>query len=998
MPIPSTPTIWQSLPDTIRQRFVSASSQASSRGRAVYRTYDSLAQRPVAIKAYVHEKPTHSQALVDEYTRLRALDHRNIVQALELFRDEAGIARAFSMEWLEGLSPIQWVWRDLSEGDPHALSELQTLDFDDGLVLKHVRDRAKTNVKGGRASSIADLEVHRLSMRERERLEHLAAQLFDALAYLREAHVIHGDIKHSNLRVIDGGRLVLFDFGAVPLLREQLAAYEFSPDYAAPEVLHGALPTFSSEVYSAAVVLFETATRRRFCTSSRKSFHFRLRELRRSGVDISLARGIATCLSSDPRNRPLASEFQRWFARRRLRFSGALSHENLSDQGTQQQVAEVVSARLRETAGELVVLMGDTGTAKTTIAAQIVSAWTDQPRSLVIWIGGQPSNQDSYHSLRDLVQGLEDASRAIDAPGLRDAWHEAENDPVFRALMRRRHVIEPDPLALHLSSDTQAQFRVLDRIGRLFQLVSQAHELLVVFDDLEWLDADSYLAFQTMMTRPQSPPRVRFLVTTRPSSSTFQRLDQVVEAAGRPIFLQRLEPLTPRDQFLLVQEIIGEAPSDALMTSLHSVCRGHASMLTWVSRWLVEAERIEGPPPSLSEIVAAKLDALLDHERQLIELMAVANHPLPTRVLAHFADEPILEVITKLEVLGLVEPLSPRSPDEYTLPQATLRHVILAGLNDEKQQELLTLLVPVLASEMRASSEYIGKLWIRLGHEKEGRKWLLQAAHDAHRQLGFFKAAELYREVLARSPQEERPAIHLQLAEAYEQLGELTRAAGHLLEASRQVETGRSIDLRTQAAELLFTAGADARARHVLERVLENLNCAPYPGMLKQGRTWLKERGAFLRYIESNDILTLLEERSASDSWHLRRIKAYHLASTVLGQHSLPRALFYHQQSARLTLRGAPAPLVRAVLGWEMVFVAMPGPIFRGQLVALQTAFDTLSEAPFSLTARDRMHMLLLSGTAALGIGRTSDAIRHYERTLTIYFEEYVGAPWTALT
>lgn len=991
MTSPSTSNDWQNLPEAIRRQFVSASSQTSTNGRLVYRALDTLTLRQTAIKISLHANATQYQALESEFIRLQALDHRNIVRALEIFRNERGQPVAFSMEWLEGRSPMPWVWRDVVDEELQSGADLQTLDFEDRLL-----NEARIHLSGPLPPLLEnDLDVHVLSSRGRERFEHMASQLFDVITYLREQGTIHGDIKHSNIRIEDGGRLVLFDFGAVPATGERSEAFQLTPEYAAPEVLRGERPSFSSDLFSAAVVLFETATRRRFCASSRKSYHFRLRELRRSGVDIPLARGIATCLSSDPSERPLASEFQRWFARRRLRLLDA-SKDNLIKQSTQERLADDISRRLRLTPKELTLLIGEAGTAKSTIISHIAGDWVQQPNSYVIWVNGYAYSNENFQALRGLSQGLEDAYRAINDPELHRIWHEAMADPAFRALLRRSDTYDEQQDDVPLHADTQTRLRILNRIVGLFERIAIKNQLLVVFDDVQWLDTDSQQAFHQMLSQPREP-RLRFLIATRPSLD-LTRFRELSAIAGRSINEQIILPLSRQDQRLLVEDILGEPPTDALLDALSQSCSGNALLLSWATRWAIDEERVSDPPPTLNEIIRARLLSLRANERRLVELLAIAEYPLSARVLAHFAEEPLHEALGKLEAVGFTEPLSPRTPDEYHIPHTRLQRAIRAEITPDHERDLLMALLPVAVEEMRDSPELVGRLWSRLQHKKEARTWLLRAAHDAKRRLAFFKAAELYSEVLALSTDDQRPALHLSLGETYEHLGEMETAGDHLLEASRQLEAGRSIDLRTQAASLFATAGAEYKARTALTGVLEELNCEQFRGIQSFNPQWVLKRGGFRRYLADHDIFELTESLSASDVWHVRRIKVYHIASTVAGQINLAESLFYHRLSAALALRGAPLDLLRTVFGWELIFMALPGPPVRAHVLTLQVAFDALHDQRFQLHAIDQVRYYMITGTASLGMGRVNDAAAQFARTIDIFFTEYVRLPWMALT
>jgi serine/threonine-protein kinase len=190
---------------------------AGAMGR-VYRGFDPLVRRPVAIKTLKRELLLPSQA--DD--------------ALRRFRREAQAAGALSHPHIVNVFDV---------GDDYIVMELL-----DGTSLQALLRE--------RGSLALDLTLT------------LLRPVADALDHAHAAGVIHRDIKPGNIMVLADGRPKLMDFGLARL--ESASATRpgevfGSPSYMAPEQVAGDEITPRADVYALAVVAYE-------CLAGRKPF------------------------------------------------------------------------------------------------------------------------------------------------------------------------------------------------------------------------------------------------------------------------------------------------------------------------------------------------------------------------------------------------------------------------------------------------------------------------------------------------------------------------------------------------------------------------------------------------------------------------------------------------------------------------------------------------------------------------------------------------------
>lgn len=144
----------------------------------------------------------------------------------------------------------------------------------------------------------------------------IALQLCAGLAEAHRNHVIHGDLKSSNVmlsKTPDGARrAVILDFGLAQRSDDALASGG-TPGYMAPELLRGEAPSVASDIYAMGVVLREmTGSRYPVVAASEPDELSTVTVHQSAGTAMPISavppksrwgRVIARCLEEQPRNR-----------------------------------------------------------------------------------------------------------------------------------------------------------------------------------------------------------------------------------------------------------------------------------------------------------------------------------------------------------------------------------------------------------------------------------------------------------------------------------------------------------------------------------------------------------------------------------------------------------------------------------------------------------------------------------------------------------------------
>ncbi len=209
----------------------------------VYRAFDPVHGRQVALKTLPNTDPTLLSRFKREFRLAEELNHPHVARLFELTSE--GEKWFFTMELVDGVELLQYVI--------HGPSQFSVVPSEGA------------SIEGG-----SELQITReLNPAEQiERLRDGFSQLTDAVDALHASGIIHRDVKPSNVLVTRNGRVVLLDFG---LIAETDSSGSYLSEhqqvmgtvaYMSPEQAACDPVTPASDWYSMGVMLYEALTGR----------------------------------------------------------------------------------------------------------------------------------------------------------------------------------------------------------------------------------------------------------------------------------------------------------------------------------------------------------------------------------------------------------------------------------------------------------------------------------------------------------------------------------------------------------------------------------------------------------------------------------------------------------------------------------------------------------------------------------------------------------------
>jgi tetratricopeptide (TPR) repeat protein len=403
-------------------------------------------------------------------------------------------------------------------------------------------------------------------------------------------------------------------------------------------------------------------------------------------------------------------------------------------------------------------------------------------------------------------------------------------DPVLQdtvpALLVLLDALPEDSPFLKLDPPQRRQ-RMLDGLKRVLLRESQEEPLLLVFEDLHWIDSETQALLNSLV---ESLPTARLLLLVN------YRPEYHHGWGGKAYYTQlRLDPLPPVSAEEFLQALLGDDPSLAPLTQLLIArTQGNPFYLEESVRTLVETGVLVGEPgtyrlaqalptiqvpATVQAMLAARIDRLPPEEKRLLQTAAVIGTEVPLPLVQAIAELPEVALHRGLEHLQAAEFLYETQlfPERaYTFKHALTHEVAYSSLLQERRRVLHARIVEALEglAEDRLT-EHVERL---AQHALRGEVWDKAITYCQHAAGASAHSRMAFREAVAYYEQAFQALAHLPEDGDTRVLAiDLRLAVGQPLHAL--AEYGRRLTLLGEAEAL--AQALDDRAR--LGRVLNTM-------------------------------------------------------------------------------------------------------------------------------------------------------------------------------
>jgi tetratricopeptide (TPR) repeat protein len=387
--------------------------------------------------------------------------------------------------------------------------------------------------------------------------------------------------------------------------------------------------------------------------------------------------------------------------------------------------------------GQIVAMVGEAGVGKSRLVYEFTQA--DVSRTWLVLEGASVSygKATPYFPVLDLLRRYMHLEERDEARTIRAkvTGHVLTLDttlqdiiPALLALLD----VAPDESPFLKLDPAQRRQRTLDALKRLLLRESHVQPLLLVFEDLHWIDAET----QTLLDS---------LVGSLPTASLLLLVNYRPEYqhgwGSKTYYAQlRLDPLPPASAAEVLAVLLGDAPSLAPLTQiLMARTEGNPFFLEESVRTLVETGVLVGErgayrlahalptiqvPATVQAVLAARIDRLPPEEKTLLQTAAAIGTEVPVPLLQAIAELPEAVVhrgLTHLQAAEFLYETRLFPERDFTFKHALTHEVAYNGLLQGRRRGLHTRIVEALE---RLAADRLAEQVDRLAyHALRGEVW-----------------------------------------------------------------------------------------------------------------------------------------------------------------------------------------------------------------------------------------------------------------------------------
>lgn len=482
--------------------------------------------------------------------------------------------------------------------------------------------------------------------------------------------------------------------------------------------------------------------------------------------------------------------------------------------------------------GQIVALVGEPGVGKSRLLWEFTHSHRTQG-----WLALESGSVSygkatAYRPLIDLlrvyfrIEERDDARRLLEKITGKLLTLDKSLEPTLPALLALLDVGVEDTEWQRLHP-TQRRTRTLDACKRLLLRESQVQPLVLIFEDLHWIDSETQ-AFLNSLIESLPTSRVILLVNFRPEYQS--------SWGSKTYYAQlRIDPLPRESAEELLLGLLGNSDEQReLRRTLITRTEGNPFFLEESVRSLIEAGvlkgergnyRLQAPlasiqvPGRVQAVLAARIDRLQSEDKHLLQMAAVIGKDVPfplLQAISGLSPDDLQAGLGRLQAAEFLYEAKLFPDIEYTFKHALTHEVAYSTLLQERRRSTHAQILSAM------ESLYSGRITEQLErlshHALRGEVWtqateylhhagLKALSRSANQEAASYLVQSL--DALAQLPQsreniEKSIDLHLELRSALHPLGDFDRVLEYLQRAAALADS--ILDKRRRGRVLSYLA------------------------------------------------------------------------------------------------------------------------------------------------------------------------------------------------
>ena len=427
--------------------------------------------------------------------------------------------------------------------------------------------------------------------------------------------------------------------------------------------------------------------------------------------------------------------------------------------------------------GSVLCILGEAGLGKTRLVAEARKATGQDAFN---WLEGQAISMGQNVSYRPIRQMLErDVGWAPDDDrGERLAKLERRADSLVSG--EGEHVL--DFLAALLGVETaehrdwltsfdEAVFRnrLHRSVAAYFRQLTHERPVVLVFEDLHWVDASSAALIEELASLVASAPLLLCLLSRPDFDGSFFHPERIASLAGKRFQEIPLAPLWPAESRKLVAELLGSAEvPPGLQRNVEKRAEGNPFFIQEILHSLISSGGIQengsggwrlgsregfAVPDTLQGMIASRVDRLPDRARTAIRFSSVVGRSFRLSLLARLAGATPRETAESLRYLEDVEMVRAvgREPEpEFSFSHALVQEAVYETIPLRDRRQLHACVAQAIESApegLQDDSDLLAYHYSKAERWDQAQHYLFTAGEKASA-LGAQEASEYYRQAL----------------------------------------------------------------------------------------------------------------------------------------------------------------------------------------------------------------------------------------------------------